>query len=64
MTCPVCGEPTVVLDSRRDEESVYRKRKCIECGYIIYTYEVECETNDDFKRVRKQYLEHKRKNTE
>lgn len=43
MTCPVCGGKTRVLDSRSDCEGVYRRRKCVECGYSLYTTEYESD---------------------
>lgn len=44
MTCPVCGGKTTVIDSASDCESVYRRRKCIECAYKFIT--TESESND------------------
>lgn len=45
MTCPVCGERTLIYDSRPDEsgESVRRRRKCRVCGYRFTTIEVDAE---------------------
>ena len=44
MTCPVCGEQTVVYNSATDIECVYRLRICKVCGHRFYTEEVENET--------------------
>lgn len=46
MTCPVCGEKTIVIDSVADSDCVYRKRKCVECGHRFITAEVE--SNDEY----------------
>ena len=44
MTCPVCGEETRVVDSRKpDCETVWRRRECKECGYRFETEEREVE---------------------
>lgn len=57
MNCPVCGEPTGVLVSRRECDAVYRYRKCKDCGYLFYTTELESGSKD-FYRLQ---LEAKRK---
>ncbi len=44
MTCPVCGEKTAVVDTVKDIDTIYRRRKCKNCGYYFFT--VEEETND------------------
>ena len=56
MTCPICGEKTLVIDSASDCECVYRKRKCVKCNYKFITTEYECESNDKYmlSRLRNQ----------
>ena len=41
MECPECGNSTKVIDSRKVELNVFRKRKCGKCNHIFYTEEVE-----------------------
>lgn len=41
MTCPVCGEPTVVIDTYSYLDCVYRRRKCKACNHRFNTEEVE-----------------------
>lgn len=56
MNCPVCGERTQILGSKSDCESVYRKRKCSECGYIVFTEEYESDTSEkEYKRMLREY---------
>lgn len=50
MTCPVCGEATIVVDSRSDCESVYRRRKCKVCDHVFHTTELESD-GTDYNRV-------------
>lgn len=52
MTCPVCGGKTTVVCTRADCEGVYRRRKCLMCGYHFFTSEVE-SGSDDFYRLDK-----------
>ena len=52
MNCPVCAGRTIINRTVADCESVHRRRKCLDCGYIFYTAEYETETPDEFKRVR------------
>lgn len=40
MTCPKCGGETRVIDSRRNEETVVRRRICERCNTIFHTKEV------------------------
>lgn len=56
MTCPVCGEKSLVIDSRGDCEVIYRKRVCIECGHDFYTEERENrDTKDDYREFCREY---------
>ena len=41
MTCPMCEGKTTVVYTLPDADSVIRKRKCLECGYMFFTSEVE-----------------------
>lgn len=41
MNCPVCNGTTGVVDSRPDEESVHRRRRCFDCGYRFNTIELD-----------------------
>ena len=50
MTCPVCGGNTAVVDSRKKQnDEVYRRRKCHECNYRFSTLEIEVDIH---KRVK------------
>ena len=50
MYCPVCGGKTTVVSGRRDCESVYRYRRCLECSHKFYTTELE-SGSEDFRRL-------------
>jgi len=41
MNCPLCNGPTGVVDSRPDEESVHRRRRCLDCGHRFGTIELD-----------------------
>lgn len=41
MDCQKCGGATVVVDSRPSEDAVYRRRRCLDCGALMYTEEKE-----------------------
>ena len=56
MTCPVCGGAVKVLDCCTDCESVYRRRKCLECDAEFFTTESETPTSQaDFNAVKNEY---------
>lgn len=42
MKCPYCTETSgslIVTNSRASDDAVYRARKCLDCGKVIYTKE-------------------------
>lgn len=41
MDCPLCRGATKVVDSRRDDDGVRRRRECLECGYRFNTMEFD-----------------------
>lgn len=41
MICPECNGKLEVVETVRDEDYVYRRRRCKSCGQIIYTIEKE-----------------------
>lgn len=43
MTCPECGSDTKVVDSRRSEDTVTRRRECLACGHRFTTMEVDLD---------------------
>lgn len=57
MTCPVCGSSkhTVYDTLPALCEFIFRKRKCLECGYHFKTAEVELP--DDDKSVKYAFYE-------
>jgi transcriptional regulator NrdR family protein len=57
MTCPICGGKTKVINSAADYESVYRKRKCVECGRRFETTEMEGTDADTLAELRREQKE-------
>jgi len=43
MTCPSCGEDTIVVDSRPNEDSTYRRRECVSCFHRFSTIEIDAD---------------------
>ena len=43
MTCPNCGGDTKVIDSRQQEDSVYRRRECLICKERFSTTEIDLQ---------------------
>ena len=41
MICPYCYSKLEVVDTVRDTDKVYRRRKCRSCGELVYTLESE-----------------------
>lgn len=43
MKCPVCESQNVRVSNVRERDSkVYRRRKCLDCGEVFTTYELDC----------------------
>lgn len=51
-----CNAKTVVLESRREKDTVRRRRKCLNCGFRFTTYEIKAVV---FKKLKKQESERK-----
>lgn len=41
MTCPECGEKTVVVNSKAEDDSVWRRRECLCCKHRFNTIEID-----------------------
>ena len=39
MKCPKCGGPTIATEIRYKDDGDERRRKCIDCGYALWTAE-------------------------
>ena len=55
MECPVCGEKSIVMETRKTFESVHRRRKCVKCGHLFYTQERAMEHCLYFYEVANEY---------
>lgn len=44
MNCPECNKVTKVIDSRRADHEVHRKRECLSCGFQFFTTEVQTDS--------------------
>lgn len=47
MKCLQCGFDTKVVISIRKQDSVFRRRKCIKCGEVFHTREVNDALADE-----------------
>lgn len=50
MTCPKCNGKTKVIESITEDDSITRRRKCIECDYRFNTVEID---KDLYERLSK-----------
>lgn len=55
MTCPVCGGKNKVVSTRSDTETIYRERRCNDCGHVFYTKETESCTKQEFRKNASEY---------
>lgn len=47
--CFDCGGDTTVVDSRLHYSGgIYRRRKCLVCGFLFSTMEIECSMDQDY----------------
>lgn len=60
MNCPKCGAGLYVVHSLSDENGVYRRRKCKECGEAVFTTELSTDASktmylDVYSEIRDYY---------
>lgn len=52
MRCPKCDGKLRTMDTiPYSDNSIYRRKKCLECGRLLYTMEFEVEQNGAFKKT-------------
>ena len=51
MVCPVCYSKLEVVDTVRDTDDIYRRRKCKACGKLVYTLESEVEPDAAYRNT-------------
>lgn len=61
MTCLYCGGKTKVVESRNSVEEVIRRRKCLECGKLLYTAERDIDYKEGAKLLYEYSLRNKNK---
>lgn len=57
MNCPHCGCDTRVIDSRPNEDSIYRRRECENCKHRFSTVEIDADYYETLKPVDKNALQ-------
>ncbi len=57
MNCPICGGKTRVIDSIPNEDSVQRRRKCVECKHRFATVEIDADYYETSKPLDKMALQ-------
>lgn len=56
MNCPKCNSYNqTVVDSRSDEMTVKRRRKCFDCGYRFSTLEIAADRHADLLAKEQNY---------
>lgn len=54
MNCPKCNHDIVsCIDSRPRNDTIYRRRKCLKCGYRFSSVEISLENLDSYKAKEK-----------
>lgn len=68
MICPKCGGKLQTVDTIPTDKSVYRRKRCAECGYRVYTRETAVdqygECYDELFQARKMKYRKGEKNNE
>lgn len=59
MVCCECGGKLATLDSVKipDDNEVYRRKRCLNCGHVMYTCEIEVawELDKEFREAWSKY---------
>ena len=53
MTCPYYEGPTGIADSRKNEDSVIRRRECKKCGKRFKTIEIDYDLYKRYEKLMK-----------
>ena len=53
MTCPYCEGPTGIADSRKNEDSIIRRRECKKCGKRFKTIEIDYDLYKRYEKLMK-----------
>lgn len=61
MDCPKCGGGFRVVDSVPTPDKVYRLRRCLTCGHIVFTQE---SASEDFREPYYKETNRERRNRE
>lgn len=51
MKCPKCGGRLKTFDSRPRDGSVYRRKRCLACGYTFSTIEISMEQKSRYELI-------------
>lgn len=55
MNCPKCKSENVYCkDTRKDADSIKRRKHCVDCGYRFSTIEITAATWQELKKGRQQ----------
>lgn len=57
MTCPNCGDKTIVINSRPHEDNTYRRRECVSCCQRFSTVEIDADYYSTLKPINKNMLQ-------
>ena len=60
MVCSDCDGKLTVVDIVRDEDYVYRRKKCTVCGRLVYTREYEVIPDAMYRSIWNMNLQNKR----
>ena len=53
MNCPICYGQTHVIDSRPNEDSIRRRRECLECNHRFSTVEIDTDYYETLRPIDK-----------
>jgi transcriptional regulator NrdR family protein len=57
MNCPVCGGKTTVKDCKSNEDSVWRRRECLQCKHRFNTHELDEDYYKSLKPIDKKAVQ-------
>lgn len=49
MLCPACSNKLKVVETVRNDEEVYRRKRCTVCGKLVFTRELEVEPDNEYR---------------
>lgn len=57
MNCPICNSSTIIVETRKSEDKIRRRKRCKSCSMKFTTYEIMDQDYEDIVKQKHRVLE-------